>query len=54
VTIKGCDVFSYISNANVGYSDSMFDNRHRHASLVGGPEKREFADLIERRKNCIF
>jgi hypothetical protein len=28
----------------------MFDNRHRHASLVGGPEKREFADLISNKE----
>jgi hypothetical protein len=30
MTIKGCDVFSDVGNANVGHSDDkcLFDNRH--------------------------
>jgi hypothetical protein len=33
--MKGCHVFSYLGNANVGDSEinSVLDNRHRRASI---------------------
>jgi hypothetical protein len=50
VTIKGCDIFSYVGNANVGHSDDhfVFDNRHRRTRSEGGREKREFIELIKK------
>jgi hypothetical protein len=57
VTVKGCEVFSYVGNAkNVGHSDanSVFDKTHGRARSKNRASKSRFIELIGKRKKLYF